>query len=127
MNLSENSNLSNNKLYNLDVIDKMCRGNKEQIIKMVEVFIDQISEAILEMEAAYSENDIVKFKKITHKIKPTLTYYGTSTLEKKLVLTENLVSKEIPSDELKLEISNLKSISKEVINEMKNDFKITNI
>lgn len=126
MNLSQSSNLSDKKLYNLGVIDKMCRGNEEQILEMVEVFIDQISQFITEIEDAYSKNDFLEIKSLTHKIKPTLTYFGTSQLEKKLLFMEELVLKKVPSGELELEINNLNSTAKEVVNEMKNDFKITN-
>lgn len=114
------------KLYDLQLVDKMCRGNKEQIFKMVEVFVDQISQSILEIETAYSENDFLKINNLAHKIKPTLAYFGTSKLANEFLLTEDLLSKEIASSELDLKITNLNKIAKEVIVEMKNDFNITN-
>lgn len=120
-----NSNSSNVKLYDLQVVVQMCRGNDEQVLKMVEVFIEQISQSIKEMETAYSENDFLKIKSLAHKIKPLFTYFGTSKLEKEFLLTEVLLSKEVISFELKLKITNLNFIAREVISEMKNDFNIT--
>jgi len=120
-----NSNSSNVKLYDLQVVVQMCRGNDEQVLKMVEVFIEQISQSIKEMETAYSENDFLKIKSLAHKIKPLFTYFGTSKLEKEFLLTEVLLSKEVISFELKLKITNLNLIAREVISEMKNDFNIT--
>ena len=120
-----NSNSSNVKLYDLQVVVQMCRGNDEQVLKMVEVFIEQISQSIKEMETAYSENDFLKIKSLAHKIKPLFTYFGTSKLEKEILLTEVLLSKEVISFELKLKITNLNLIAREVISEMKNDFNIT--
>lgn len=120
-----NSNSSNVKLYDLQVVVQMCRGNDEQVLKMVEVFIEQISQSIKEMETAYSENDFLKIKSLAHKIKPLFTYFGTSKLEKEFLLTEVLLSKEVISLELKLKITNLNLIAREVISEMKNDFNIT--
>lgn len=120
-----NSNSSNVKLYDLQVVVQMCRGNDEQVLKMVEVFIGQISQSIKEMETAYSENDFLKIKSLAHKIKPLFTYFGTSKLEKEILLTEVLLSKEVISFELKLKITNLNLIAREVISEMKNDFNIT--
>lgn len=122
MNLPQNINISNYKLYDLDVINQMCHGNEEQILKMVEVFIEQISFVLKDIETAYSENDFLKIKSSAHKIKPLLTYFGTSKLEKEFLLTEVFFSKEISSLELELKISNLNLIAKEVVNEMKNDF-----
>tara|TARA_B110000116_G_C16463134_1_gene414657 strand:- start:160 stop:543 length:384 start_codon:yes stop_codon:yes gene_type:complete len=120
-----NSNSSHVKLYDLQLVVQMCRGNDEQILKMVRVFIDQISQSIEEIESAYFENDFLKIKSLAHKIKPLFTYFGTSKLEKEFLLTEVLLSKEIISLELELKIINLNLIVMEVISEMKNDFNIT--
>ena len=67
----------------------------------------------------------LKIKSLAHKIKPLFTYFGTSKLEKEFLLTEVLLSKEVISFELKLKITNLNLIAREVISEMKNDFNIT--
>jgi HPt (histidine-containing phosphotransfer) domain-containing protein len=125
MNLPQNIKISHYKLYDLDVINQMCRGNEEQILKMVEVFIEQISLLLKDIETAYSKNDFLKIKSLAHKIKPLLTYFGTSKLEKEFLLTEVFFSKEVSSLELELKISNLNLIAKEVVNEMKNDFGLT--
>ena len=120
-----NSNSSHVKLYDLQLVVQMCRGNDEQILKMVRVFIDQISQSIKDIECAYFENDFLKIKSLAHKIKPLFTYFGTSKLEKEFLLTEVLLLKEIISLELELKIVKLNLIVLEVISEMKNDFNIT--
>lgn len=125
MNLPPNSNISHIKLYDLQVVDQMCRGNQEQVLKMVEVFIDQISQSIKDIETAYSENDFLKIKSLAHKIKPLLTYFGTSKLEKEFLLAEELFSKETTSLELDSKIKNLNLLINEVVDEMKIDFNIT--
>jgi hypothetical protein len=125
MNSPPSSNSSHVKLYDLQLVVQMCRENDEQVLKMVEVFIDQISQSIKEIETAYFEKDFLKIKSLAHKIKPLFTYFGTSKLEKEFLLTEVLLSKEIISLELELKIINLNLIVMEVISEMKNDFNIT--
>ena len=126
MNLPPNSNLSHIKLYDLQVVDQMCRGNQDQVLKMVEVFIDQISQSIKDIESAYSENDFLKIKSLAHKIKPLLTYFGTSKLEKEFLLAEVLISKETRSLELDSKIKNLNLLINEVVSGMKIDFNLTN-
>ena len=124
MNSPPNSNSSHVKLYDLQLVVQMCRGNDEQILKMVRVFIDQISQSFEEIESAYFENDFLKIKSLAHKIKPLFTYFGTSKLEKEFILTEVLLSKGIISLELELKIIKLNLLVMEVISEMKNDFNI---
>jgi hypothetical protein len=124
--LSSNSNISHIKTYDVQLVTQMCRGNEEQVLKMVDVFIEQISKSIKEIEIAYSENDFLKIKSLIHKTKPLLTYFGTSKLEKEFLLAEVLFLKEIISLELDLKIINLNLLVKEVISEMKKDFNLTN-
>jgi HPt (histidine-containing phosphotransfer) domain-containing protein len=124
MNLPPDTNSSQFKSYDLQVVNQMCRGNEEQVLKMVEVFIDQISLSIKGIETAYSEKDFLKIKSLAHKMKPLLTYFGTPKLEKEFLLTEELISKEITSLALESKIKNLVLIVNEVISEMKKDFNI---
>jgi HPt (histidine-containing phosphotransfer) domain-containing protein len=125
MNVPLESNISHSKLYDLGVINKMCRGNEEQVLKMVKVFIDQFSASIKEIENAYSENDFLKLKSLAHKFKPLLTYFGAAKLEQEFLLTEELILKETASLALELKITSLNLMTKEVINEIKKDFNIT--
>lgn len=126
MQLSQDSNLNPIQLYDLQLIHKMCRGDEAKIAKMVAVFINQISEALQEIRAAYSEKDFSTIKKLTHKIKPTLTYFGTSSLEKELVDLEDLIQKDFEPSELELKIQSFNTLTNQVVDKMKNDFNITN-
>ncbi|MBI9039872.1 Hpt domain-containing protein [Lutibacter sp.] len=126
MQLPENSKQVPVKLYDLHLIDKMCRGNQEQVKKMVEVFTNEISQSIEEINSAYSENDFLEIKKLVHKIKPTLKYFGTETLEKEILQIEALFTNEIVTSELRLKLISASNLTKEVVDKMKNDFNITN-
>jgi HPt (histidine-containing phosphotransfer) domain-containing protein len=126
MPLSQNSNLPPIKLYDLNMIHKMCRGDKEKITKMVEVFIDQISQSIQEIMTAYSEKDFLRIERLVHKIKPTLSYFGTTSLEKELLYLEDMLIKKSELPELELKIPRFNNLTNEVIDKMKNDFNIIN-
>jgi HPt (histidine-containing phosphotransfer) domain-containing protein len=126
MQLPQNSNLSPIKFYELQLIHKMCRGDEEKIAKMMVVFINQTSQSIQEIMAAYSENDFLRIERLVHKIKPTLTYFGTTTLEKEFLFLEDLLIKKSELLELELKILSINTLIKEVVNEMKNDFNIIN-
>ncbi|MGK0412992.1 MAG: HPt (histidine-containing phosphotransfer) domain-containing protein [Polaribacter sp.] len=126
MDLPQNSNTPNSKLYDLAVINKMCRNNEEQVLNMVEVFIHQISASIKAIDAAYSENDFLKIKSLAHKIKPLFTYFGTDALEKEFLLADELFLTGTASPELELKLTNFNEMTKEVIRVMKNDFNLIN-
>lgn len=126
MKLSENSNLHSIQLYNLQLIHKMCRGDEGKIAKMVEVFINQTSQSIQEIMTAYSVKDFLRIERLVHKVKPTLTYFGTTTLEKEFLYLEDLLPKKAEQSELELKIRNINILLKKVVDEMKNDFNIIN-
>lgn len=114
------------KLYDLQLIDKMCRGDAAKIAKMAEVFIDQISQSTQEISTAYAEKDFVKIERLVHKIKPTLTYFGTSSLEKEAIELEDFLLSNSDPSELESKILNFNALTKEVVDNMKNDFNIIN-
>jgi HPt (histidine-containing phosphotransfer) domain-containing protein len=124
MELPQNSNLSPNTLYDLQLIHKMCRGDEKKIAKMMEVFINQTSEAIQEIMTAFSEKDFLRIEKLIHKIKPTLTYFGTATLEQEFLNLDDLLNKKSDLSELELKILNINTLITKVVEEMKNDFNI---
>jgi HPt (histidine-containing phosphotransfer) domain-containing protein len=126
MELPQNSNLSPIKFYDLQLIHKMCRGDEEKIAKMMEVFINQTSQSIQEIMTAYSEKDFLRIEKLVHKIKPTLTYFGTTTLEKEFLYLDDLLIKKSELSELELKILSINTLIKKVVDEMKNDFNIIN-
>jgi HPt (histidine-containing phosphotransfer) domain-containing protein len=114
------------KLYDLQLIDKMCRGDAEKIAKMAVVFIDQISQSMQEISTAYAEKDFVKIERLVHKIKPTLSYFGTTSLEKEAIYLEDLLHGKFDPSELESKILNFNTLTKEVVDKMKNDFNIIN-
>jgi HPt (histidine-containing phosphotransfer) domain-containing protein len=124
MPLSQNTNP--NTLYDLQLIDKMCRGDEEKIAKMIAVFIDQISQSMQEISTAYTENDFIRIERLVHKIKPTLTYFGTTSLEKEALHLEDLLLNKSELSEIELKILSFNTLIKEVVDKMKNDFNIIN-
>ncbi|MBX9807941.1 MAG: Hpt domain-containing protein [Flavobacteriaceae bacterium] len=126
MELPQDSNPNPSTLYDLQLIHKMCRGDEEKIAKMIEVFISQISQSIQEIMTAYSEKDFLRIGRLVHKIKPTLTYFGTTSLEKEAVYLEDLLLKKSELSELGLKILSFNALTKEVVDKMKNDFNIIN-
>ena len=124
MQVPQNPNMTPIKLYDLQLIHKMCRGNEEKIAQMMEVFINQTSESIQEIKIACSEKDFLKIERLVHKIKPTLTYFGTATLEKEFIYLEGLLRKKSEPSEIELKIESVNDLIIKVVDEMKNDFNI---
>ncbi|SNR64061.1 HPt (histidine-containing phosphotransfer) domain-containing protein [Lutibacter agarilyticus] len=122
MQFTPNSDLPADKPYDLTLIDKMCRGNQEQVAKMVKVFVNEVSQSVKEINLAYSEKDFPAIKKLTHKVKPTLTYFGVEKLQKELLQLEALLLKDFEIAELESSIQKLTSLTTMVVEKMNTDF-----
>ena len=103
----------------------MCRGNQKQVEKMIHAFISQTSKSIEDLKLAGTKNDLTKMKAITHKIKPSFTYYGTYKLEKEVKILESLILGEYEMFLLDLKIDTVAKLATQIIDKMKNDFNIT--
>lgn len=110
------------KLYDICMIDRLCRGNQDQVKKMVAVFIKEIPNAIEEIKKAYNNNDFVTVKKTTHRIKPTLSYYAVIKIEKDIRSIETLAKQGQATPELELKIIRVENVLDAVVERLKSDF-----
>ncbi|QIH40038.1 PAS domain S-box protein [Flavobacterium sp. Sr18] len=72
---TEITNLENSStelLYNLKNLQDMSNGNKDFVIKMVAIFINQIIETIRNIDNAILENNFDELARLIHKIKPSI-------------------------------------------------------
>lgn len=121
-----NTHSDTGQFYNLTMVHKMCRGNQEAVLKMVKVFISQMSQSIEVITVASQKSDIEKIKNEIHKVKPTLTYYGTAKIEKELLALENLLAGAFTRKEIEMNINTLNTTRIQTIAKMKIDFSLSN-
>ena len=110
------------KLYDLCMIEQLCRGNQEKVKIMVKVFIDQVPHSVEEIKLAFNKRDFVKIKNVAHRIKPTLSYYAIVKIEKDIQQIERLAKEELATPELELRIKKLDEVINEIVSQMKKDF-----
>lgn len=67
---------------------------------MVLVFKVEVSKTIEEAEIAISEKNFSRMKSLAHKVKPTLSYFGTTSLKKEVIYIEDLLMKNFDANEL---------------------------
>jgi signal transduction histidine kinase/CheY-like chemotaxis protein/HPt (histidine-containing phosphotransfer) domain-containing protein len=77
---SQKNKISKSKLYNLDNLHEMSRGDKNFVSNMIQLFIKNIPISIRTIESAIIKKDITTINKIAHKIKPSLLNLGISSI-----------------------------------------------
>ena len=74
-NKSKSEDQNSEQIY-LDNLSTLLNGSKEQMIRMTEVFIDQIEKHFNELKFALNENDLDQITAITHKLKSSFKLFG---------------------------------------------------
>lgn len=108
------------KLYDLCFIENFCRGNQEQVKKMVRVFIEQMPHSVDEIKSAYQKGDFDLIKKVAHRIKPVLSYYAIVKVDKVIRQIEFMAAEGTASYELSLKIEKLDEVILQIVEQMKN-------
>jgi HPt (histidine-containing phosphotransfer) domain-containing protein len=106
------------KLYDLGMIDRLCRGDINKTKKMVELFIHDIPASVEEIKQAYKKLDYITLKKTAHRIKPVLALYSIVKIENDLAMIENSGIEENVTPELESKINHLSSIIGEITQQM---------
>jgi HPt (histidine-containing phosphotransfer) domain-containing protein len=106
------------KIYDLDMVNRLCRGDNNLTKKMVQLFLNDIPPAIEEIKQAYNIKDFITLKKTAHRIKPVLAMYYIVKIENDIKMIEKAGFEENITPELESNINNLSSIIGNVIQQM---------
>lgn len=63
-------------IYNLNSLYNLSRGNKDFVIRMIQIFINQTNETIIKIEDALQVDNFEEISRLIHKIKPSIEGVG---------------------------------------------------
>ncbi|MBL7922241.1 MAG: PAS domain S-box protein [Bacteroidia bacterium] len=103
------------KLYDLDKLKELSRGDEKFIKKMISLFIEQAKVSLNEINSAYQINDHDSIHKVAHRLKPSIDNMDIDSLKKEVRELEGIVKNPIPGNELKLLIEYLNTTLTKVL------------
>jgi len=106
-------------LYDLSKLEKIAKGNKPFIDKMIQLFIIQTPKSVSELKAAYDIGDFSKVKAIAHRIKPSIDTLGIDVLKNEIREIEKNADKYKSSERLNGLISKIAKVIEKVITDLK--------
>ena len=106
------------KLYDLGTIEKFCHGDIDEVKEMVVIFIDEVLTLVDEIKAAYSNNDFDGIKKLTHKIKPVISYYDAVKIQNELKLIDVLAEQRMHTEIFEAKMATLQLAISQVVDDM---------
>lgn len=112
------------KLYNLDFLNKVSNGDKAFIDEMMNTFIETSSDYLTLAKEQLKEQKFEALGKETHKFIPGVTFLGLKQLEDRLLLIEDYCKKSENLEEVPLLLSGAEEIIRKVTLQFKQDFNI---
>ena len=109
--------------YSLNKVTELASGDNDFIAAIAAAFLDEVPEAVSEIEVGINEGDFVKVYQNAHKIKPTIQLFDIPVFEE-LVMIQNWGKLEQKDKNIANEFKRLSAIIKTVTSELKSDFKL---
>lgn len=114
------SNETGKKLYDLELIEKMCRGSLDLVKEMLNVFIEDLPHAVDEIKSAYQTRDFKTIKAVAHRVKPVLNFYAVHSLGHHIPKMEELAEQEDGGDEMQQMVSKMDVVIAAIVEDMRN-------
>jgi HPt (histidine-containing phosphotransfer) domain-containing protein len=109
------------RLFDLSIVKQLCRGNEQNLLKMILVFVNTISASMEEMKIGHGKADSASLQRIAHRIRPALALYSVAGVEKDMLRIE---LEELDIDELGLLIKKVDMVINDVVTELKKEYLI---
>jgi DNA-binding response OmpR family regulator len=110
----------NAKLYSLDTLKEISRGNEDFVKKMTTLFCDQTEIAVTEIKEHFANNELDKVSSLAHKIKPSLDNLKIDSLKTVIREIEKDAKENINNESIKKKIDILDEVISKVIVELRN-------
>lgn len=88
----------------LNYLRNMSAGNKELVAEMIDIFANQVSEFVNEMEANYASGEFEKLGKLAHKAKSSISIMGLNDLAADLKKFEKIAKQGIEQEKYRFYI-----------------------
>jgi PAS domain S-box-containing protein len=80
------------KIIDFSYLKKICKQNRKQFIRMIDLFLSQAKRQMVEMQNAYEDSDVNKIRLIAHQMKPSMQMLGIHKIEQEIKFLESIHS-----------------------------------
>lgn len=105
--------------FNLDELKRISGGDPAFIRDMVELFITQTENSIVEMDNCFDTNDLGRIFKVIHKMKPSVLIMGMDPVYARILEIEKMKEGDLNFEKLKKDTDILKDQLRFILVDMK--------
>jgi CheY-like chemotaxis protein/HPt (histidine-containing phosphotransfer) domain-containing protein len=104
--------------YDLSYLNQVNRGNREMVLQIIRLFIEQTPQAINQIREAWKKNDLDTVYRLSHQIKPTIKMFGIETIGEEILSIERMSHDKQSTPELGELIGKVEKVIGSVIGQM---------
>jgi len=109
--------------YKLDKVRELASGDEDFIAAIAAAFLEEVPEAIAQINEGISNKDFTQVYQNAHKIKPTIQMFDIAILDDVIVLQDwGKLEKE--NDDVSTQQERVTAVINAVVSELKSDFSI---
>jgi two-component system, sensor histidine kinase len=111
-------------LFNVNKLLDMSGKNNDFVIKMLLLFVNETPQSVQKIKEGYNTGDLESVKYYAHMMKPSIFNLGINAIKTEIVQIESIAEKGVSSPDLGAKISKLDKVVKEVVAQMKSQYKL---
>ena len=115
--------MGSSKITDLTYLTEASAGNKLFLKEMIEIFLKQTPLLIAGLFTTSQKKDWPEFRKIMHKIKPSITMMGIHELEPDIIKIDNAVKKGIEVEQLPMLLQKFEDVCNRSYSELNSELK----
>lgn len=99
----------------MSYLQEITNGNTILMIELMDIFIEEVPQALKKMKLFYKEQDFSSVQKLAHKLGSNYKYVGAEGAEKSLKVLENILSNESDSQAILSALQTLEKITSQIV------------
>lgn len=109
--------------YKLDKVKELASGDDDFIAAIAAAFLEEVPEAIMQINKGIEHKNFIQVYQNAHKIKPTIQLFDIAVLEDVLIL-QDWGKFEKGNDDVSNEQERVNAVINAVVSEIKSDFSL---
>lgn len=109
--------------YKLDKVKELASGDADFIAAIAAAFLEEVPEAIMQINKGLEHKNYTQVYQNAHKIKPTIQLFDIAVLEDVLIL-QDWGKFEKGNDDVSNELERVNAVINSVVSEIKSDFSL---
>jgi signal transduction histidine kinase/DNA-binding response OmpR family regulator len=111
---------ANDHVTNIAYLNEIAKGKKSFVLEMINIFLSQTPEDLLDIESAINKNDFESIQYIAHRMKTSIRFVGLSgKIEESLDFLENEQGENISITQIQEHFEHIKNVCNKALEELK--------